>query len=500
VKVTLEQSGICQVKLQVEVEPERFEKVRQKAAQRLSQEVKIPGFRPGKAPYELIERKVGRDLINAQALDTISKDIYHEALREANVTPFGPADLDVPQWDPLIVEFIVPTKPVVDLGDYQQVRVPLEEPHIDESQVDAVLERIRVDHAHVVPVDRPLIWGDVANLSIRGTAEGRQALSAEGQMYTLNKDRDPLVPGFGEHLLGLNKGQEKQFTLTYPKTYPDPQFADKEVAFTVTVHDVKERQLPPLDDDLARTASDFHSLDALKTDIRRRLLADEQRQAEQRYELAALDAVVAQAKIEFPALMLEEVIDEIMKEREETLRRTGFTLKRYLEMNNKTETEFREEARPQAEQRLKRGLVLGKLAEAERITVDPDEIDDEIDGRIEWVESVGGNGEEARRSLSTPETRDDVENQLLTWKAIDRVVDITSGGQIRRRVGDILVPRKPEVAAEERPILTPEQMRQEKAKAAPPVLTPDDVSGVKESSRGKTVLRPSDVEVKHERP
>lgn len=424
-KVTEEKIGNCQVVLNVEVEAERVERSLHQASQRVSQRARIPGFRKGRAPYRIVLQRLGEGAIYNEALQELIPEVYREVLTDRGIEPFDLPSLEVVQRKPLILRVTVPLEPIVELGDYRQIRLSPEEVSVKEEEIDALLARIQKENAQEIPVERPARLGDCLTLDVEGHVDGGPRIDTEVEDFILTAETSKPAPGFSEQLVGMMTGQGKEFALTLPADYPDEDLAGKEANFSVLLHEVKEIRLPEIDDDLARTVGDFETLDGLKDRLREGLRAKAESEAQERFVEEVLATVIGQAKIECPPILLEREFDQMVKERIAWLERSGFTFEGYLKALQKSEEEWREELRPQAEERLKRSLVLGKVAELEGIEVEPAEIDDEIE---RMTQPFGDRADVVRRKLSSDESRHDIALRLYGRKALRRLVEIAKGG------------------------------------------------------------------------
>jgi len=421
-KVTTEELPDRQLLLTIEVEEKRAQQALQQAARRLSRRIRIPGFRPGKAPYHLVARLVGEERLRAEAFDIIGDQLYTEALEEAKVEPYAQGTLQDVRWDPLTFSVIIPLPPLVELGDYRSLRVPMEPILVTDEEVDEALEELRARYAEWVPVDRPAAFGDMVIMDIKGTVGEEEILSHQNWQRVLQADSGGSLPGFDTALVGLRVGESHAFDLTYPEE-AHVRWAGQTAHFEVTLHGVKAKELPPLDDEFARTVSEYETLEALREAIREDLRA--QRAAESGYEGKVLDALIEQARIEFPPLMLEKEVDDLLQEHDRLLRQQGMPLDEYLRLRGKNREEYREEIRPQAEQRLKRRLALAEFAEQEGLDVEEAEIDEEIERRV--ARQSGDTAERLEEVLSGPGGRRIVRAELLTQKALHRLVAIAKG-------------------------------------------------------------------------
>jgi len=422
-EVTTETIAPCEVEFTVRPDPEQVEDALRKAARKVARRVRIPGFRPGKAPYALVERTVGKELLTEEAAEILAPDIYRQAVEQAGYKPYTRPTLRIAQQEPLELRIRVPLEPVIDLGDYCSLRVEPEPPvEVKEEQVEQLLQELREQHGSWEPVTRPAQIGDQVTLDIHGTSDSETVFDETGTVLELSEHLSP--PGFAEAVVGMQPGETKQVTLTYPEDYAQKQLAGKTVTFTLTLHEAKERRLPELDDEFARSVGDYASLEELKARLRDGLKAEMEREAEDRMAMRALDQLVQQSKIEYPNQAVEDEIDRLLERQESRLRQQGFTLESYLRLVHKSLAQYRDELRAQAEENLRRRLVLARIAEAERIGVEPQELAEAID-RV-----AAGYGEQAdvvRQALSRPEPSRSLANEIYARKAMERLVAIATG-------------------------------------------------------------------------
>jgi trigger factor len=441
VKVTTERTPNCSAVITVEVDDDQVQRALRSAAARLSKIRPIPGFRPGKAPYERVERVIGKEVLLDEAIDTLAQQLYPQVLTDEKIDVYDAGKLDVVQREPLILKFTVPTRPVVTLGDYRAIHMHPQPVHVSEDEVSQVIERFRLEQATMAPVTRPVQLGDLATLNVSGGVEGFTQINQEGLEVRIEKEK--AVFPWLEQLVGANIGETRTITYTYPADDADSELAGKVATYTVVVTDLKEPQLPNLDDEFAQSISSFETFDLLKERVRASLLAEKQAEEDNRFADQVIDAVVDQAQIAYPESMLDDEVESEVARAKGLARRLGLTWNKYLQLAGKTESAYREEVKPRAERRLKRLLTLLQLVEAENIQVTDKEVDVEIDLRAMSAARQGGNPNQVRRELSTPDSRRDIEFSLKLHKAIDFLVASAKGEPTSGK------------------ILTPEMLRQE---------------------------------------
>ncbi len=421
-KVTKAKTGSCEYTLDVEVEAERLERPMLQAAQRISKRRPLAGFRPGKAPYAIIERLYGKDIIVDEMLDVVGNEFYSEALTDSGLEAYAPAHLKILQTDPLKLQFTVATKPEVTLGKYQSIRVKLKPTKVRKSDVDQVVKRIQEQAALWIPVERPLAVGDQIVMDAVLGSPGEK--NREQKDVTLTVTHDLTPPGLAAGLEGMKAGESKELDLTYPDDYREPSLAGKSVHMSVTVKAVKEKELPPLDDELAKSQGSFATMAEMRQRIQEQLQEQGESEAREKAIDEAVDAMVDQATLEYPAAAVDREIDLLLARYSERLKQQGFTLEGYLAMTQKTLAQLRDEMRAQGERRLRRTLILAQLAEAEGISVAPEEVEAEVE-RIS--QTYGDRAEQVAEALSSEEARSSVTDDLFNRKLMERLLAIVAG-------------------------------------------------------------------------
>ncbi|MCE5258923.1 MAG: trigger factor [Chloroflexi bacterium] len=372
-KVTTENVAVREVELTIEPDQQAVDRAMHKAAQQLTKWRPLSGYRPGKAPYAMVERVFGKDSILDEAIREIADDLYRQALTEANIQPYEPGHLDIESKDPVVLKVHVALMPEVDLGDYKSLHIePEPTPTISEEQISDRLEAIRRQHAEYNPVERPAQIGDQIVASTIGVAEEHEVVHRDDQTLILSDSLQPA--GYAEAILGMSAGEERTFALHYPEDYPDKDVAGKDVTFTVAMKTVRETVLPELNDDLAKAAGDFATLEDLRSNTAARLQADAEREVQQKERDAAIERLVENAKVEYPEDALKHEIENSLARQKDRLQQYGFTWPAYLKMIGKTEEQIREDIRPDAEKGLVRRLVVNKFAELENIDVTNEEM------------------------------------------------------------------------------------------------------------------------------
>jgi trigger factor len=385
-----------QVKLTVEVEPDTLESAKHRAARQIAKKTKIPGFRPGKAPYPVILRQVGEATILEEAIDILVQDVYPKAIDEAGIHPYGPGKLEnVASMEPPKFEFIIPLEAEVELGDFHSIRRPYEPTEVTEKQVEEVIEDLRDRQAILEPVERPAQEGDMVYVRISGKRvdpeEGEDAnlvtersipiLITPLKTVTDEKDDDTPdewpFPGFSRNLIGLSVGDEKSVNHHFSEDSSYEALRDKDADFHFVVEDIKSRTLPEFNDDFAMTVGDFENVDALRAEIRKELEQRSEEEYNEAYDEAILEEAVNQSSIKYPPEMLEREIDYVIDNLESRLEQQKIDLDLYLKSRQMEMSDLREEGRPVAEKRLRQMLVLSNIASVEGLEVEQGELQNE---------------------------------------------------------------------------------------------------------------------------
>ncbi len=373
IDVSVERQPDSRVQLRVEAPAADLESAIAAALRRLAGRVRLPGFRPGKAPAAMVERAVGWETVRQEAVDILLPDLYSRALDQAGVQPVDEPDVDlqpVERGQPLVFTATVTVRPDVELGDYHALRVEVPATEVTDEQVEEMIEELRRRNSELRDVERPAQAGDVLRASLV-MRRGDEVLSGEDEKdRDLDIDRDRLLPGLADALIGLEPGAERSFQLTLPEDFNREEMRGVIVDVDVAVSAVRERILPPLDDSLAELDEHGSTLEELRDYYRRRLeevTAERDREA---LESQALEALRDHVVVELPATMIEREIDRQIADLNARLQSMGMPLDRYLEYTGTTVEKLRGERREGAVQRLRLELALDALAEAEGIEVD----------------------------------------------------------------------------------------------------------------------------------
>jgi len=410
------------VVLEIEVEPERVERAVDSVYRRLARQVRIPGFRPGKAPRPVVEMHVGKDALYLEAVDELIPQAYREAVRQTSLEPVAQAKIDIIDFGagkPLKFKAEVDVKPEVKLGQYRGLAVEKRIRKVTEKDVDRVIEALREQFAELVNADKDRVEpGDYAVVDFEGLIDGKPFRGGAAKGEIIHVGADGVLPAFSEQLVGMAPGEDREFELTFPPEARE-DLAGKTAKFRVHLHEIKQRRVPEADDEFAKDVGDFETLADLRADRRRRLEEAEERAAEAAMRDALMEQAVANAEVELPPVMVDQELNRLRDEFVLNLWQNGLTLERYLEISQQTEADLAERLRPTAAQRVKAELVLEAIAKAEGL--EPTE--EEIDARLQELFASVQDTKEREARIRNEDNRLAVRDSLRRAKAMDFLVE-----------------------------------------------------------------------------
>ncbi len=467
-KVTTERIPDAQVEMTIEIDAEQLDAARAKAVKKLAPKAKVPGFRPGKAPANLVRQYFGEERVLDEAIDIVVPDAYKAAMEaDESIEPVARPRLVIETTDPLVVKATIPVRPIVELGDYNAVRIETEDVVVDPERVESTIQTLRQRAATHEPHTNPIAWRDIITMDVKAevapaltdlTATGpEQMIDQQDIEVQFDESRDVLFPNFEEAIIGATKGEEVEFDLTVPEDLGDPKFAGKTAHFVVRIKETKSEVLPELDEEFLKTVGEgFESEDALRERILADITKGEEEQRDNRYHDAVLTKIIEASKIEFPPVMLDSEIDRVFHDRVGHFDKPE-DLERYLAATGQTADQIREEIRPVADLRLRRSLVLGEVSEAEKVEATEDEITEEIET---MTSAAGPQGDQLRQIFDTENGRETIRRNLITRKTLAKLVEIATqdGGA------------KPAATKEDKP----KRKKKEKAEAEPEATTADE--------------------------
>jgi trigger factor len=379
VKTEVTELPDSRVRVEVEVSAEQVARGVQRAARALAREMRMPGFRKGKAPSSLVIQRLGFGSVLQEAIRDSLPEWYEGGLLSSGISPVGDPSIEIVsapegEGEPLEFKFEIGVRPPAKLGEYKGLEVGREEPEPTNEIVEREVERIREGFARLEPVERPAADGDVLLIDFEGLLDGKAFEGGKASDYLLELGGGQLIEGFEGQLLGAERDEQRQVEVTFPGDYQAEELAGKDAVFAVEVKEVREKVLPELDDDFAAEASEFDTLEELRADIAKRVGEAIEERAEQDFRVAAVDAAVDAATVEVPEELVAARAAERWERVELQLAGRGMSPDSFLQMQGKTREQVLEESKPDAERELKREAVLAAIAAAEAIDVSEEEM------------------------------------------------------------------------------------------------------------------------------
>lgn len=420
--VTLKKQKDLKVLLTIVVDQVELDNAKAQMVQRLSTDVKVPGFRAGKAPAHLIEKQLDQDRLQTDTLEAVVNTLYVNAINQQKLRPLSQPNVVITKFVPFTdLEFTAEVEVLGDitLPEYKEIKVKRPEVKITPKEIDEVMDQLTRRDAERKEVKREAKDGDELIIDFEGvdTKTKDTIPGADGKDFSLLLGSNTFIPGFEPELVGLKAGANKTFDITFPKDYGTPALQNKKVTFTVTIHKVQELIKPKIDDAFAAKIGPFKAVDELKADIKRELTAERQRQADRDYENSIITKIAAEATVTIPKQIVDEQIERMEREERQNLAYQGHTWQEHLEAEGVTEEEHRERNQDVATERAKLSLVLSEISELENVKVTPEELDIRI-------QLLKGQYQDAqmRTELDKSENRQDIMNRLITEKTFEKLV------------------------------------------------------------------------------
>lgn len=416
-----------QLDLTIELGPERTEQALQRAVRLVSKKARIPGFRPGKAPFATVVRMFGKPSLLSEIADDLGQEVYAEVLDSHKLDPYGQASLENMEVDPVIrFQLVVPLPPEVDLGDYSDLRVETPAVEVTEADVDEVLEQARNSRVSHEVVERAAALNDIVKVDIVGKVGENTIMDNHDWELTL-RGESGWLPGFDESFVGLSADDEKEFEITYPEDSLS-KYKGQTAHFKVHVKEVRAKVLPELDDAFAQSLGEYSDL----ADYRSKKLEElrKQRETESTNQLNddVIEALIGKAKLAYPPIAVHETAHEMLHDMEQRMKNVGYTLEDSLRLQGKTVQQYEQELMPVAERRVKARLVLAELAEREAIEVTDEEVEAELQRMGGQTES-----EDTRKAIldafGTDQGRAIIRQDLRTSKTLERLRAIATGAE-----------------------------------------------------------------------
>ena len=367
----------------IEVDEDKFEKAIQKSYIKMRGRFNIPGFRKGKAPRKIIEMSYGEGIFYEEALNIILPEVYDEAVEELELEPIDAPEVDIEQLEkgkPVVFKINVTVKPEVILGEYNNIEIEKVEYNVTDDDVDNELKNLQEMNSRLIDAsDRAVKEKDILNIDFEGYIDDEQfeGGTAENQQIEIGAGR--FIPGFEEQLIGKKKDEKVDVEVTFPEDYFEESLKGKKAIFKVTINEIKEKELPELDNEFAKDVSEFDTLEELKNSIKERLEKEAKRKEEVENEAKVIEKVVESCEIDIPEVLIENQVKNEIGQFDYRLKLQGLSIDKYFELTNTTLEDLKEQIRPTAETRVKTELVLDKISKVENIEVTDEELDKELE-------------------------------------------------------------------------------------------------------------------------
>ena len=369
-------------KLTIEVSAEELEGALQKAYQKQKSRINVPGFRKGKVPRQLIEKMYGPEIFYDDAANALIPEAYSKAYDESGLEIVSQPKIDVTQIEkgkPFIFTAEVATKPEVELGEYKGIEVPKYSNRVTQKEIDAKLEEEQLKNARTITVEgRPVQDKDEVVLDFEGFVDGEAFEGGKGENYPLTIGSGSFIPGFEEQLIGAEPEKEVEVKVTFPEDYHAEDLKGKEAVFKCTVHEIKAKELPEIDDEFAAEVSEFDTLEEYKADVKAKIKEQKAADGKRNQEDQAVEQAVKNAEYEIPQPMIETQTTQMVEDFAQRIQSQGITLEQYFQFTGLTAEKMMEDMRPQAIKRIETRLVLEAVAKAENIEITDEKIDEEL--------------------------------------------------------------------------------------------------------------------------
>ena len=401
--------------LQFSVDAAAFNEAVEKAFKREGRKYSIPGFRKGKAPRHMIEKMYGADIFHYDAINDIFPEAYEAAVKETGIEPVDRPEVEVVSMsaeEGAVLKAVVTVKPEVKIGEYKGLEAVKTVKAVEDSAVDAEIDRMRERNARILTREGKAENGDITDIDFEGFIDGTAFEGGKGEHFSLTLGSGQFIPGFEDQIVGHETGEEFDVNVKFPEEYQAAELAGKDATFKVKLHEVKYKELPVADDEFAKDVSEYDTIDELKASIRKNMEESNEKQAELEVENALVDKVIETLEGDIPAVMIENRIDEMVRDFEYRLGQQGLRLEDYIKYTGGDEAKFREGFKDQADKQVKIRLALEAVAHADGIVATEEQFENEL-SRIAGMYQMEV---DKVRSL-VPET--EVKRDLAVNKAID---------------------------------------------------------------------------------
>ena len=424
-KVTVENGENQQVTLTIEVEAAEVNKAVDQACKRLANRVSIPGFRKGKVPRMIVERHVGKDAVLQEAFDIVAPKALSKAFDEQKIDPVTRPSVDIETLEEgkdLVFKATVTPRPEVKRGDYKGLNVPKNEVSIPAEDVEKQLKTFQDRQGKLVdaPEGAEVKDGDFTTLAFKGFVDGEAFDGGEGKDYPLQIGSNSFIPGFEDQLVGAKIGEERAVNVKFPEEYHAKELAGKDATFKCTIRSIKTKELPAIDDELAKKVSKFETLDELKAAIRKNLEENAERTAENDQKSAAIEMATNNITVDIPAVMIDNRVTAMIQEMAMRLEQQGMKLEQYLQYAGTDIAKLREQYRETAEKNVKTDLMLEEVAKAEDIKVEAKDLDEEV---ATMAAAYGATPQQVQKIIKEQGRIGDLAASVLRKKTAQFIID-----------------------------------------------------------------------------
>lgn len=414
--------------LTFEVSPERFEEGLDEAFKTVVKDVQLPGFRKGRIPRKLFEGRFGVESLYQDAIDAVLPEAYSNAIDESGIEPIDQPSIDVGEIErgkPITFTAEVEVKPEVTLGEYKGLEVEVEKTEVSDEDVEEALKQLQEQQAElIVKEEGEVVEGDTVTIDFEGFIDGEPFEGGAGNNYPLEIGSGQFIPGFEEQLVGKKTGEETEVEVTFPEDYHEERFANEKALFKVTIHEIKEKELPELDDEFAKD-QDVENLEELKTQTKERIEAERKQEQENQKRDQLLKQVADNATVEIPQIMIRQETDRMVQEFEQQLQMQGMNIEQFTKVSGQTEEEIREVMVENAEPRVKQNLVIEQIIKEENIEVSEEELNEQLEemakmygaGIDELKQMLGGNTQMMEEDIKVRKAIELIDNESVVKEA-----------------------------------------------------------------------------------
>ncbi|MDZ7671966.1 MAG: trigger factor [Halanaerobiales bacterium] len=408
------------VELKVEITADRVNEALGQAYKKVVKDIDIPGFRKGKVPRKVLEARYGKEILHKDALDILIPQAYTEAVEETEIDPIDQPDIkdfDIEEDSPLTFTAEVEVKPDVKLGEYKDLGIEKEDSEVKDEEIQEEIDRVRNQHGQLVSSDKEVVEeGDFVIIDFEGKKDGEKFPGGSAEEYSLEIGSNTFIPGFEEQLIGAKVGEELELNVTFPEDYNAEDLAGEEVIFDVKVKEIKQKELPELDDEFAKEVSDYETFDKYRESIEERLQKSKKDSTQREYENKLIEKASENAEIDVPNKMVEDELNKMFQNFAQSVSQQGMEVEDYLNYIGTDENGWKEQNREAAENRTRSNLVLEAIAEKEGIEISDEEIEEQVN---EIAENNDQDPEQIKAFLQMQGQLDSLKDGLKMQKTID---------------------------------------------------------------------------------